>query len=90
MSIRDWTRQNGAELDLSQHPAAWDWAIADIPVDYAAQIARCGDMLSFKPETSVQQGGAAFTMTMLDAKTLRAFDEAMAGVPAVAPIEIDF
>ena len=90
--LQEWGRLDriGGSLDLSQRPASWDWAIADIPVDYAEQAARCGRVLTFEPEGAEQLGGAAFSMMFLDIEALRTVDEKLAGVSGPQERKIDF
>ncbi|WP_179380999.1 hypothetical protein [Jannaschia marina] len=92
IDLREWHLREGGDsaLDLSQPSAAWNWAIADMPVDYAEQATRCGRVLTFEPEGAAQQGGAAFSMMLLDIGALRIVDETLSGVPAAEDREIDF
>lgn len=92
VDVSKWRSLGDADIsfDLSQRPAAWNWAIADMPVDYAEQASSCGHVLAFEPESMAQQGGAAFTMMLIDYQALRTVDETLANVPAAQQLKIDF
>ncbi|MDB6176184.1 peptidoglycan-binding protein [Paracoccus sp. Z330] len=92
VAVSEWQVRDGGDgsPDLSKHPAPWDWAITDMPVDYAEQASTCGRVLTFEPEGVAQQGGAAFSMILVDLEALRMVDETLADVPAAEKIEIEF